>query len=328
MSARIRRSLPGMHGILLVDKPQNHTSHDVVARVRKAAGFARCGHAGTLDPMATGVLPVLLGDATRLSEWLMDHDKEYEFTVCFGRTTDTYDAWGRTLAEQPVPPMDEQDVAALAARFTGPQMQVPPMYSALKVNGKKLHDEARRGHEVPRAARPVTIHAMEVIEWAPPCLRLRVACSKGTYVRTLAHDMGQAAGCGACITELRRVRVGHFHVQDASKLEDVLSADEIARRLISLPDALPQFARIPIDAESAARIADGCAIAPAIGNSFLKEGEPVFLMDDDGRALALAEYQKDWLRPLRVFAGALSENKMQKDTCNFAGLHQNPFSGG
>ena len=326
MSARRRQYLPGVHGVLLVDKPQGYTSHDVVARIRKIAGFVRCGHAGTLDPMATGVLPVLLGDATRLSQWLIQHDKEYEFTLEFGRTTDTYDAQGRTLQEYPVPSMDDAALIALAARFTGPQMQIPPMYSAIKVGGKKLHKEARKGHEVNRSARPVTIDSLQVLAWHPPFLQLRATCSKGTYIRTLAHDMGQVVGCGACVTQLRRIRVGSFHVQNAVALEEIVSLETITPRLISLPDALVQFQRISLDADHAACIANGRTIAMA--SASLQEGACVFLLDPQGRALALATYEQNQLRPQCVFASVSLENKRKKDSCNFASFHQKPLSGG
>ncbi len=324
MSARTRRILPGMHGVLLVDKPQDHTSHDVVARVRRASGFVRCGHAGTLDPMATGVLPILLGDATRVSDWLMEHDKEYEFTLRFGVVTDTCDAWGRTLEERPVPALGEKDVADLVARFTGEQSQVPPMYSAVKVGGRRLHEEARRGRDVERPARTVSIYAIDVLAWETPFLRLRISCSKGTYIRSLAHDMGQALGCGACVTELRRLRAGTFRVEDAAPLEAVLNPEAIAARLIPIARALPDFGRVVLDAASIAALADGRAVEASGTN---EEGT-VFLMDAAGRTLALAMREGDRFRPLRVFAGALSENKEEKGTCNSADICQNPVSGG
>lgn len=326
MSIRRRQDRPNVHGVLLVDKPQSYTSHDVVARIRKIAGFVRCGHAGTLDPMATGVLPVLLGDATRLSQWLIQHDKEYEFTLEFGRTTDTYDAQGRTLQEHPVPPMDDTAVRAFVARFTGPQMQIPPMYSAIKVGGKKLHEEARKGREVNRPARPVSIHSLQVLAWHPPFLQLRATCSKGTYIRTLVHDIGQAVGCGACVTHLRRIRVGSFYVQNAVALDEIVSLNTITPRLISLPDALVHFQRIPLDADNAADIANGRAIATV--STSLEEGACVFLLDPQGRALALATYEQSQLRPQCVFASVSFENKRKKDSCNFASFHQNPLSGG
>lgn len=323
MSPRARRIDARMHGVLLVDKPAGHTSHDVVARVRRAAGYVRCGHAGTLDPLATGVLPVLLGDATRISEHLMNHDKEYVFTLCFGQDTDTMDAEGQVLSTRPVPRMSEERILSMLAGFTGPQQQTAPMYSAVKVDGQPLHRAARRGHEVERPVRGIVIHSLTLEAWESPHLTARVHCSKGTYVRVLAHDLGQLAECGAHVTALRRVRSGDFSVDRAMPLDDVLalSQDQLGEALIPLRDALASFAAVGITPEQARGVLCGQDLSledPSAGAD-----EPVVLTDDAGRALALAVWQGTNLHPIRVFPGGF-----EKTTCISASFHQNPVTGG
>ncbi len=214
------------NGILIIDKPQGWTSMDVCAKLRGMFHEKRVGHAGTLDPMATGVLPVFLGRATRAVEFASDSDKEYIAGLKLGVSTNTQDTTGETLETRPVN-VSREDVAAALARFTGDIEQVPPMYSAIKINGKKLYELARKGKEVERKPRPVTIHALELLEdEVPPGTDylLRVACSKGTYVRTLCHDIGQALGCGGCMSSLRRVKAAGFTLADRVTLETVQAA--------------------------------------------------------------------------------------------------------
>ena len=192
------------NGIIIIDKPQDWTSMDVCAKLRGVLGERRIGHAGTLDPMATGVLPVFVGRATRAVEFAERGDKEYVAGLKLGRVTDTQDTSGNTLEEHPVEVTAEQ-VKAVLPQFTGDILQVPPMYSAIKINGKKLYELARKGREVERSARPVTIHSLTLEgQTAPDEFTIRVKCSKGTYVRTLCHDLGAALGCGGCMSSLRR----------------------------------------------------------------------------------------------------------------------------
>ena len=186
-----------MNGIIIIDKPQEWTSNDVVSRLRRVFNTRRIGHGGTLDPMATGVLPVFVGRATRGVEFFEHAEKVYEATLRFGLTTDTEDITGKTITECEVH-LTEEDLLAVLPKFRGDILQVPPMYSAIKVNGQKLYDLARKGREVERQARPITIHELELLEFTGIEARLRVRCSKGTYIRTLCKDIGEALGCGGC----------------------------------------------------------------------------------------------------------------------------------
>ncbi len=208
-----------MEGILNIDKPQWLSSHDVVARVRRICGTRRVGHAGTLDPLATGVLLVCVGRATRLSEYLMGQQKTYKATVRLGQTTNTYDAEGDVEEERPFVHTSSSDIEDSLNAFRGPIEQLPPIYSAIKVKGQPMYKLARQGKEVERRPRPVTIYKLDLLDWTPPFLKLHVVCSTGTYIRSLAHDIGQRLGCGGHITELRRTAVGDFAVSDAVSLE-------------------------------------------------------------------------------------------------------------
>ena len=218
-------------GILIVDKPEDWTSQDVVAKLRGALHERRAGHGGTLDPMATGVLPVFFGRATRAVEFFEHAEKTYEAVLRLGLVTDTQDITGRVLEQRDAASVTEADVRAALPRFLGPQKQVPPMYSAIKIGGKKLYELARAGQEVARPARAITIHALELLSCAPPDFTLRVHCSKGTYVRTLCHDIGAALGCGGCMSALRRTEAAGFSLAEAVPLEALLDAPDPAALL-------------------------------------------------------------------------------------------------
>ena len=213
-----------MNGIVIIDKPQDWTSQDVTARLRRVFNTRRIGHGGTLDPMATGVLPVFVGRATRGVEFFEHAEKTYETVLRLGLTTTTEDVWGETLEERPVSATREQVEEALT-HFRGEILQVPPMYSALKVNGQKLCDLARKGKEVERKPRPITIHELELLEMGENTLTLRVRCSKGTYIRTLCKDIGEALGCGGCMAQLRRVTAGEYTIEEAVPLQVLLDAE-------------------------------------------------------------------------------------------------------
>lgn len=208
------------HGIITVHKEKGYTSHDVVAKLRGICGQKKIGHTGTLDPEATGVLPVCLGSGTKLCDMLTDRDKEYVAVLRLGVETDTQDMTGRVLAEHTVE-ADEEQVREAVLSFQGSYLQTPPMYSALKVNGKKLYELAREGKEVERQAREVRIEEIEILEQHLPTLRLRVVCSKGTYIRTLCADIGQKLGCGGAMESLVRTRVGEFSLKEALTLEQL-----------------------------------------------------------------------------------------------------------
>ena len=213
-----------MNGIVIVDKPQGWTSQDVTARLRRVYATRRIGHGGTLDPMATGVLPVFVGRATRGVEFFEHAEKTYETLLLLGRTTDTQDVTGATLAEKAVH-LSPADIEKVLPRFRGDILQVPPMYSALKVNGKKLYELARKGQEVERQPRPITVFELTNLGFDGTRLSLRVRCSKGTYIRTLCQDIGDALGCGGCMEALRRVRAGEYGIEDAVPLEQLLESE-------------------------------------------------------------------------------------------------------
>lgn len=213
-----------MNGIVIVDKPQDWTSQDVTARLRRVFGTRRIGHGGTLDPMATGVLPVFVGRATRGVEFFEHAEKTYEAVLRLGLTTDTEDISGTVLEEREVSVTPEQAEEVLR-QFRGEIQQIPPMYSAIKVNGQKLCDLARKGRVVERQPRTITIHQLNLLEMGENTLRLRVHCSKGTYIRTLCKDIGEALGCGGCMESLRRVTAGEYTIEEAVPLQTLLDAE-------------------------------------------------------------------------------------------------------
>ena len=213
-----------MNGIVIIDKPQGWTSQDVTARLRRVFNTRRIGHGGTLDPMATGVLPVFVGRATRGVEFFEHAEKTYETVLRLGLTTDTEDTSGEPLTQREVN-LTEQEFSAVLPQFRGGIMQVPPMYSALKVNGQKLVDLARKGRTVERQPRPITIHELTLLEFGGETARLRVRCSKGTYIRTLCKDIGEALGCGGCMAELCRVQAGEYTISESVPLQTLLDAE-------------------------------------------------------------------------------------------------------
>jgi tRNA pseudouridine55 synthase len=233
-----------LEGVLLVDKPTAHTSHDVVARLRRKLNMRRIGHAGTLDPMATGLLIMLIGKATRISQYLISLDKEYEGTITLGATTDSQDADGEVMETRPVPPLTEDEVRTAMNSFLGDQYQMPPMYSAIKIDGVPLYKSARKGEDVVREPRFIRVMSFDLTRFALPQLDFRLRSSKGTYVRTIAHDLGQKLGCGAHLSALRRTATDRFNITQALTLDaiEALSIPEIERRLIPVYEAAPSVA--------------------------------------------------------------------------------------
>lgn len=228
------RTFEAFDGALLVDKPSGPTSHDVVAAVRRHFQIEKVGHAGTLDPNATGLLILLLGRGTKLSERLMSSDKVYEGTAKFGETTDSYDSDGEIVSSLPVPPLTLEELNNSAAEFIGDIMQTPPMVSAVKKDGVPLYKLARKGLEVERKAKLIHVYNFRFTSYQEPEGTFRVGCTKGTYVRSLVHDLGEKIGCGAHLTQLRRITSGRFEVTDALSLPKVLelSPAELAKRVI------------------------------------------------------------------------------------------------
>ena len=245
-----------MDGIVIVDKPQDWTSQDVTARLRRVFNTRRIGHGGTLDPMATGVLPVFVGRATRSVEFFEHAEKTYETVLRLGLTTDTEDITGTVLTEMPVSVTDEQVEAALAV-FRGQIMQIPPMYSALKVNGQKLCDLARKGKTVERQPRPITIHELTLLERTENTLRLRVRCSKGTYIRTLCKDIGEQLGCGGCMESLRRVSAGEYTIDEAVPLQELLDTDQPEKYLRDVDTMFRNYPAVTLTANQEKRCRNG-----------------------------------------------------------------------
>ena len=275
-----------MDGILVVNKPQGWTSHDVVGRIRRLTHQKRVGHAGTLDPMATGVLLVCLGRATRVAEYLMDSDKTYRAVVRLGIETDTYDADGQVVATRPVN-VDESELRAALARFVGAIDQMPPMYSALKRDGKPLYRLARQGIEVERKPRRITIYDITLRAWQPPDATIDVRCSSGTYIRSLAHDIG-AALCGACgahLVALTRLASGSFTLEDAVTLEDLTGPQDLSGLLHPLDAALQDLPILTFDADQARRIVLGQAIS--VGGVEASAGTLCRAHDANGALLAI-----------------------------------------
>lgn len=268
-----------MNGIVIVDKPQDWTSQDVTARLRRVFNTRRIGHGGTLDPMATGVLPVFVGRATRGVEFFEHAEKTYETVLRLGLTTDTEDITGRVLTEQPWDVTREQ-VEAVLETFRGQIMQVPPMYSALKVNGQKLCDLARKGKEVERQPRPVTIHELVFLGLVSEGIRLRVRCSKGTYIRTLCKDIGQALGCGGCMASLRRVTAGEYTIEEAVSLQKLLDAQEPGDYLRGVDTMFRNYPAVTLTANQEKRCRNGNSfsvnLADGTYRAYGRDGE--FLM--------------------------------------------------
>lgn len=278
-------------GFILVDKPAGWTSHDVVAKIRGAIGIKKVGHSGTLDPMATGLLVVGIGRATRLLRFVQAAPKRYVATVQFGVATDSLDAAGAIVSRDPMPVSPER-VEEVLTRFTGSIMQIPPMVSARKVEGRRLYELAREGVEVEREARPVAIHDLRLVEFAPsdyPVAVLDVTCSTGTYIRTLADDVARALGGRAHLTALRRIANGRLSVEEAHTVEAIAAA-AVARRWVDLvlspAEGLADIPAVTVDAATAVGVGNGVPVARNALGAGLDDG-PIRLMDVDGTLLAV-----------------------------------------
>ena len=281
-----------MNGLLIIDKPAGMTSFDVVRQVRRMTKTRRVGHAGTLDPMATGVLPVAVGTATRLIEYLMTGDKAYRATLKLGSATDTQDSDGQVLEEKSWQDVDRASVNAAIENFIGDFEQLPPMYSALKKDGQPLYKLARQGIEVDREPRRVHVESLTIDEFSPPYMTFTVTCSKGTYVRTLCHDIGQILGCGAHMTDLRRLSCGRFDLAASHPLQVFKELSEQSRALpfLSLADILEDWKALTVDGVILERLQNG--VAPHMAD--LEGDEPVagdkvrFIAED--KLVAVARY--------------------------------------
>ena len=296
-----------MNGVLLVDKPAGLTSHDVVDRIRRAAGTRRVGHTGTLDPAATGLLVLCLGHATRLSEHLTGLDKVYEGTMRLGLTTDSYDLDGKVLQQVTPPTFTINTLQDACLPFTGDIEQIPPMVSAVKVGGERLYKKARQGETVVREPRKVTVCEFVVLSYEPPDARIRVRCTRGTYVRSLCHDVGQALGCGAALAALRRTYVGRYALEEAQPLDAFKTPEEVENRLISMDTAL-DLPTVIIRSSGRNLVVSGSAFGPEtmVQPCPIEEGW-VQIKIPSGKLLALGMVKSGidglTVSPKRVFIG-------------------------
>jgi tRNA pseudouridine55 synthase len=313
---------PEAHGVLNINKPAGMTSHDVVDAVRKILGVRRVGHTGTLDPQATGVLPLCVGRATRIAQYLTQADKEYVMTLCLGVTTDTLDAQGKETGRVENVQVRREDLLAILPRFVGEIQQVPPLFSAKKYRGERLYRLARRGEQVERQPVAVRIYALDLLECAPPYVRLRVTCSKGTYARSLCDDIGRALGCGGHLHALTRTRSGRFSLDGVltlPELEDRVRAGRLSEVLIPIGDALTHLPAVRVAPEAGRLVLHGGDVAAAMVVQFpadVARGALVRVLGFRKQLLSLAETRvasPDFsaceptrlvLHSVRVFSGA------------------------
>lgn len=292
----------GVDGVLTIDKPEGMTSHDVVNRIRRLYGTRRVGHAGTLDPLATGVLVVCLGQATRIVEYLAASRKTYVAGVTFGVTTDTEDATGVVLSESDSSGIGRADVESILEQFRGRISQIPPMVSAVHHEGRRLYEIARKGIEVERAPREVEIYGLTLLDFEPghhAKATLLVECSAGTYIRTLAADIGGAFAVGAMLHSLRRTQSGAVTLEQCKALEELEQFDERERMdaLTSIPDALEGMQRVVLTPADSDRIARGQPVDALLENP----DSHILLMNDQAQAIGIAENRDDRLHPVKVF---------------------------
>ena len=302
-----RQRAPRIDGILNIDKPHGLTSMDVVRRIKRASGQRRVGHGGTLDPIATGVIPVCLGVATRLMEDVVGGPKSYLASIELGVSTDTYDAEGEVTGRGDATGVTLADIEGALPDFTGDILQVPPMYSALKRDGKRLYDLARAGVEIEREARAVSVQAITLRDWKPPVVTLQIDCGKGFYVRSLAHDVGEALGCGGHLKALSRLRSGAFTVEDALSPDEAEErfADGTWRESVHSPDvALGDLRAIIVGGRTEEMLRNGRTFDNGVSIQAPEPGERCRAYSTDGRFLATVTYDAELRRwkPEKVFA--------------------------
>jgi tRNA pseudouridine55 synthase len=296
-----------MTGLLLVDKARGMTSHDVVDKIRKAARMRRVGHTGTLDPGATGLMIICLGQATRLSEHLTGLSKVYEGVMRLGLVTDSYDLDGDVREENPVPDsISIEDIRQVCEKYTGTIAQLPPMVSAVRVGGERLYKKARKGETVERKPRKVTVHEFSILDWNPPDARVRVHCTSGTYVRSLCHDSGRDLGCGACLAELRRTAAGAFYVEDATPVGDFTDEESVRQWLIPMDNAL-DMPEVTVRKAGVQRVFSGSTLGrPDFTLDCPAREGWVQIKDEAGTLLALGEVTPSAagprVHPRRVFS--------------------------
>lgn len=283
-----------MNGIVIVDKPQGWTSQDVTARLRRVFDTRRIGHGGTLDPMATGVLPVFVGRATRGVEFFEHAEKTYETVLRLGLTTDTEDITGTVLEEKPVS-INREAVEKTLEGFRGEILQIPPMYSAIKVGGQKLYDLARKGKEVERQPRPVTIHQLTLLDMGEKELTLRVRCSKGTYIRTLCKDIGEDLGCGGAMASLRRIQAGEYTLSEAVPLETLLEAENPGKYLKPVDSMFVCYPAVKLTANQEKRCRNGNAFSLSLPEGTYRA------YSEQGEFLMLAKVENGVMSTIKSF---------------------------
>jgi tRNA pseudouridine55 synthase len=289
-----------MHGLILIDKSAGMSSHDVVRRIRRLFKTRKVGHAGTLDPMATGVLPIAIGDGTKILQFLLNDEKSYRARLQFGVTTDTYDSDGQVLLRRHVPAMDMAALELLCQQFRGEIMQIPPMYSALKKDGVPLYKLARRGETVDREARQVNITRLELIELEGDSLTIEVDCSKGTYIRSLIYDIGEKFGCGAHMTALQRTVSAGFALSECYTLEALEALEDPQQKLISVEEAVRAYPQVEITAEAAQRL--HCGVPPVAAEALELEGlsdAQLVRLCYQGKLMAMVRYAPQRLKEKR-----------------------------
>ena len=285
-----------VEGLICIDKPSGQTSHDTVNAIRRLTGIRRVGHAGTLDPLATGLLLVCVGRATRLLEYLVGQPKTYLATVQLGRQTTTYDAEGEITSESPVE-ITQGELAAALDNFRGTISQLAPMYSAVKVDGQPLYRRARKGETIERPARTVTIHELDLLGWDDSLVELRINCSSGTYIRSLAHDLGQLLGCGAYLAGLRRTVIGSFSLADALPLPD-LTPQDWRRHLRSSDSAVEHLARLDLSSEEALTLYYGQTLQRRAGQT---EDSPARAYDEEDNFVGIVAGDSQSWRAKKIF---------------------------
>lgn len=295
-----------IHGIINVYKEKGFTSHDVVAKLRGIVGQKKIGHTGTLDPDATGVLPVCLGKATKLCDLLTDKNKTYEAVLLLGKTTDTQDITGEVLEEKSTEALTEEKVREAIEGFIGDYEQIPPMYSALKVNGKKLYELAREGKVIERKARPVKILDIQILEVDLPKVRMEVSCSKGTYIRTLCHDIGEKLGCGGCMESLIRTRVSTFRIEDAKTLDEIESLKQegkLAELLVPIDAMFPSYPKIMVKDDWKAFAKNGNPLDLKMLKEACGQDEEtqVRLYDESGKFIAIYQWKEKKYHIVKMF---------------------------
>lgn len=295
-----------IHGIINVYKEKGFTSHDVVAKLRGIVGQKKIGHTGTLDPDATGVLPVCLGKATKLCDLLTDKNKTYEAVLLLGKTTDTQDITGEVLEEKSTEALTEEKVREAIEGFIGDYEQIPPMYSALKVNGKKLYELAREGKVIERKARPVKILDIQILEVDLPKVRMEVSCSKGTYIRTLCHDIGEKLGCGGCMESLIRTRVSTFRIEDAKTLDEIETLKQegkLAELLVPIDAMFPSYPKIAVKDDWKAFAKNGNPLDLKMLKEACGQDEEtqVRLYDESGKFIAIYQWKEKKYHIVKMF---------------------------